>query len=142
MKLAISSTGPRPDDQIDLRFGRCRYFALVDSETDIFEFFDNEAAASRGGAGLQAAQMLTEAGVKAVITGNIGSNAINVLEAAGIKAYHCGPGTVRTALQKYKDGRLNETSGYKGDANSGIGGFRSGGGMGRGRGLGGGRSRG
>jgi predicted Fe-Mo cluster-binding NifX family protein len=142
MKIAISSTGPSPDDQLDLRFGRCRYFVLVDSETDIFEFLDNEAAALRGGAGLQAAQMLEKAGVKAVITGNIGPNAINVLEVAGIKAYHCGPGTVRKALQKFKDGRLNETSGYKVGAHSGSGGLSSGGGMGTGRGLGGGRSRG
>ena len=142
MKIAISSTGPGPDDQIDLRFGRCRYFALVDSETDVFEFLDNKTAELRGGAGVQAAQMLAEAGVKTVITGNIGPNAINVLKATGIKAYYCGPGTVRQALQKYKDGRLNETSGYKVGAYSGSGGFRRGGGMGTGRGLGGGRSRG
>jgi predicted Fe-Mo cluster-binding NifX family protein len=142
MKIAISSTGPGPDDQIDLRFGRCRYFVLVDSETDIFEFLDNEAAALRGGAGLQAAQMLAEAGVKAVISGNIGPNAISVLEVAGIKSYHCGPATVRKALQRYKDGDLNETSGYKVGANSEGNGFSRGGGMGMGRGLGGGRSRG
>jgi predicted Fe-Mo cluster-binding NifX family protein len=30
MKIAISSTGPDPDAQIDLRFGRCKYFVLVE----------------------------------------------------------------------------------------------------------------
>ena len=134
MKIAISSTGPDPEAQVDLRFGRCRYFALVDDKADGYEFVDNEAAAISGGAGLQAAQLIADAGVKAVITGNIGPNAINVLKVAGIKAYHCGPGTVRKALQKYQDGSLQETSGYKVGA-------QSGGGVGAGRGLGGGRGR-
>ena len=135
MKIAISSTGPDSDAQVDLRFGRCQYFVLVEDKTENFEFLDNEAAALSGGAGLQAAQMVAEADVKVVITGNIGPNAINVLKAAGIKAYHCGPGTVRKALQKYQDGSLQETSGYKVGAQSG------GGGAGAGRGLGGGRGR-
>ena len=135
MKIAISSTGPEPDAQVDLRFGRCRYFVLVEDKEENFEFLDNEAAALSGGAGLQAAQLIADAGVKAVITGNIGPNAINVLKVAGIKAYHCGPGTVRKALQKYQDGGLQETSGYKVGAQSG------GGGVGAGRGLGGGRGR-
>ena len=135
MKIAFSSTGPDPDAQVDLRFGRCQYFVLVDDKAENFEFLDNEAAALSGGAGLQAAQSIAEAGVKAVVTGNIGPNAINVLKAAGIKAYHCGPGTVRKILQKYQDGSLRETSGYKVGAKSG------GGGVGAGRGLGGGRGR-
>ena len=135
MKIAISSTEPDPDAQVDLRFGRCKYFVLVDDKEENFEFLDNGAAALSGGAGLQAAQLIAEAGVKAVITGNIGPNAINVLKVAGIKAYHCGPGTVRTAFQKYQDGSLQETSGYKVGARSG------GGGAGASRGLGGGRGR-
>ena len=135
MKIAISSTGPDPDAQVDLRFGRCRYFVLVDDKEENFEFLDNQAAALSGGAGLQAAQSIAEAGVKAVVTGNIGPKAINVLKAAGIKAYHCGPGTVRKVLQKYQDGSLLETSGYKVGAQSG------GAGVGAGRGLGGERGR-
>ena len=132
---SISSTGPDPDAQVDLRFGRCKYFILVDDKAENFEFLENGAAALSGGAGLQAAQIIADAGVKAVITGNIGPNAINVLKVAGIKAYHCGPGTVRKALQKYQDGSLLETSGYKVGAQSG------GAGVGAGRGLGGGRGR-
>jgi predicted Fe-Mo cluster-binding NifX family protein len=141
VKIAISSTGPDPDAQVDLRFGRCRNFVLIDDKTENFEYLDNEGAASSGGAGIQSAKMLVDAGVTAVITGNIGPNAINVLKAAGIKAYRCGPATVRKALQKYRDGSLQETSGYKVGAQSGGGGFNRGGGGGAGRGLGGGRGR-
>ena len=138
MKIAISSTGPDPDAQIDLRFGRCQCFVLADDKAEQFEVLDNSAAASASGAGIQASQMIADAGVQVVITGNIGTNATKTLQAAGIKTYHCGPGTVRKALQKYIDGMLQETSGYKvGGAGAG-GGFRRGGEMGGGRGLGGG----
>jgi predicted Fe-Mo cluster-binding NifX family protein len=139
MKIAISSTEPNPEGQVDLRFGRCACFALVDVDKNTYEFSENAAAALKGGAGLQAAQALVDAGVEAVITGNIGANAIKVLKAAGIKAYHCGPGSVRNALQKYKNGKLRETSGYKTGASFRSSGVNRGGGMGTGRGMGGGR---
>ena len=56
MKLAFSSAGTGIDDQIDPRFGRCRYFVIVDSETMDFESFENMAAGASGGAGISAAQ--------------------------------------------------------------------------------------
>ena len=112
MKIAISSTEPDPDAQVDLRFGRCRCFALVDVDADTYDYIDNEAAALTGGAGLQAAQMLADAGVSAIITGNIGPNAATVLEAAGIKTYLCNTGTVGEVLQEYRNGRLSEASGH------------------------------
>jgi len=142
MKIAISSTEPNPDARVDLRFGRCRCFALVDVDTDTYDYTDNEAAALGGGAGLQAAQMLADAGVNAVITGNIGPNASNVLEAAGIKTYLCNSGTVPEVLQHYRNGLLVEASGSTVSSHFGSGGMGSGGGAGMGRGMGGGMGQG
>ena len=48
-KIAISSTEPNPDAQVDLRFGRCRCFALVNVDADTYDYIDNEAAALTGG---------------------------------------------------------------------------------------------
>ena len=120
MKIAISSTEPNPDAPVDLRFGRCRCFALVDVDADTYDYIDNEAAALTGGAGLQAAQMLADAGVSAIITGNIGPNAATVLEAAGIKTYLCNAGTVGEVLQEYRNGRLSEASGHSVNAHFGA----------------------
>jgi hypothetical protein len=61
MKIAISSTEPNPDAQVDLRFGRCRCFALVDVDADTYDYIDNETAALTGGTGLQAAAGAAEA---------------------------------------------------------------------------------
>ena len=136
MKIAISSTEPNPDARVDLRFGRCRCFAIVDVDADTYDYIDNEAAALGGGAGLQAAQMLADAGVNAVITGNIGPNASSVLEAAGIKTYLCNSGTVREVLQQYRNGLLAESSGHTVSSHFGNGGLGRGGGAGMGRGMG------
>jgi len=146
MKIAISSTEPNPDARVDLRFGRCLCFALVDVEADTCDYIGNEAAALKGGAGLQAAQMLADAGVNAVITGNMGPNASNVLKVAGIKIYLCNSGTVDEVLQQYRNGLLAETSGHTVSSHFGDRGLgRSGGagmGQGMGRGMGGGMGQG
>ena len=100
MKVAISSKGSDLEAQVDPRFGRCRYFIIVDPATKAFEVLDNEAAAISGGAGIQAAQIVANAGVDAVVTGSVGPNATDVLAAAGVKTYLGASGTVREALQQ------------------------------------------
>jgi len=97
-----------------------------------------------GGAGIQAAQMVVNSGVNSVITGNLGPNAADTLAAAGLKTYLGVSGTVREALQQYKSGQLQESSGPTVESHFGTGGVGGGAGAGRGtgRGRGGGRGRG
>ena len=144
MKIAISSTGPDLDAEVDPRFGRCRYFVIVDSETKEFEVLDNQTGMTSSGAGIQAAQMVVNAGVNSVITGNLGPNAADTLAAAGLKTYLGVSGTVREALQQYKSGQLQESSGPTVESHFGTGGVGGGAGAGRGMGRGrtGGRGRG
>ena len=144
MRIAISSSGSDLDAQVDPRFGRCRYFVIVDSDTEEFEVLDNQAAMTSGGAGIQAAQMVANSGVAAVITGNLGPNASDTLKAAGVKTYLGVSGTVREVLQQYKAGHLQEASGPTVESHFGTGGMGGGAGAGRGmgRGRGGGRGQG
>ena len=97
MRIAISSTGPDLDAQVDPRFGRCQCFVVVDPASEELEVLDNEAAMMSGGAGIQAAQMVANSGVEAVITGNLGPNAADTLAATGLKVYLGAAGTVRQA---------------------------------------------
>jgi predicted Fe-Mo cluster-binding NifX family protein len=142
MKIAVSSTGRDLKAQIDPRFGRCRYFVVVDPDGMSFEVFDNDSAGLRGGAGIQAAQFLSGQGVECVITGNCGPNAVDTLNATGIKLFCGQSGTVADAVQQYKDGHLapSTASNVPLHAGSGGAGFGRGmgGGGGRGRGMGGG----
>ena len=85
MKIAISATGSTLDAEVDPRFGRCQYFIIADPQTMEFEVVDNSSAMAAGGAGISAAQMIADKGVEAVLTGNCGPNAYQVLSAAGIR---------------------------------------------------------
>ncbi len=110
MKVAITSQRDNLDAQIDLRFGRCPYFIIVDLETEKIEAVLNPASGAMGGAGPQAAQTLSDKGVEAVITGNVGPNAFQTLKTANIKIYGGVSGTVKETLTKYKNGELKEFS--------------------------------
>jgi predicted Fe-Mo cluster-binding NifX family protein len=57
MKIAISSSGVDLEAQLDPRFGRCRNFLIIETDTMNFEVFDNKNAALGGGAGIQSAQL-------------------------------------------------------------------------------------
>ena len=120
MKIAISATGPDLDAQVDPRFGRCRYFVIVDLETTQFEALENSSAMGSGGVGISAAQMIAGKGVEAVITGNCGPNAHQALSAAGIKVITGVTGSVRDAIEDYKSGKLQASSQPNVSAHSGI----------------------
>jgi len=101
-----------------------------------FEAVPNPAISASGGAGIQAAQFIIEQGAQAVLTGNVGPNAFNVFQAAGVPIYLLGGGTVREAVEAYKSGQLRSVGGANVQAHAGMGMGR---GMGRGMGMGGGR---
>lgn len=110
MKVAITSQGNGLDAQVDLRFGRCAYFIVIDTETEEMEVVSNPSADAMGGAGPQAAQAIADKGVEVVITGNVGPNAFRTLSAANIRIYQAAAGTVKETLAKYKSGELKELS--------------------------------
>jgi len=76
MKIGISSTGKDMQSQVDPRFGRCSYFLIVQTDDMTFKVFKNENKSLGGGAGIQSATSLMEKGVKALLTGSCGPNAI------------------------------------------------------------------
>ncbi|MFY9218688.1 MAG: NifB/NifX family molybdenum-iron cluster-binding protein, partial [Tepidanaerobacteraceae bacterium] len=87
MLVAISSKGNSMESMMDPRFGRAEYFIIADTDTMEFEVLENTAAVSGGGAGITSGQLMIDKDVQAVITGNIGPNAMSVLAAANIEIY-------------------------------------------------------
>lgn len=124
MKIAVSTTGPGPDAQVDPRFGRCAGYTVVETEAMEFKFNPNQAQNAVGGAGIQAGQFVGSMGVEAVITGNVGPNAARVLSASGVKIYIGASGTVREAVEAFKKGELKETGSANVGPHSGMGGYR------------------
>jgi len=108
MKVAISSTGKDLTSEVHNLFGRCNYFIIVevkDGKTGEVEAIENTSADQMGGAGISTAQMVAEKAVNAVITGNVGPRALDVLNQFSIEIYK-GEGPVKEALQKFIEGKL------------------------------------
>lgn len=109
MKIAITSSGPSLDSQVDLRFGRAKGFIIYNLEDDLFEFFDNiQNLNAAQGAGIQAAQNVINQGVEAVITGHCGPKAFNLLSSENVKIFAGVEGTIQEAVQKFKNNELQE----------------------------------
>ena len=107
MKIAIPSKGKTLDNAPDDRFGRAPYFAVIDTESGKFTIIENTAAAAPGGVGPQAVGMLSREGVKVVISGRVGGNALNALKEAGIQVVEQEmTGTVRDICSKYTSSRM------------------------------------
>ena len=139
MKIVVSANGTDLEAPASPIFGRCPAYVFVDTETMEFEAVENPAMNAAGGAGIQAAQFVSERGAQAVVSGNLGPNAYNVFRSAGVPTYLFGGGTVRQAVEAYNGGQLSATGGANVAAHSGMGmgrGMGTGRGMGMGRGMG------
>jgi predicted Fe-Mo cluster-binding NifX family protein len=156
MKICISSTGKDLSSQLDPRFGRCAYFMMIQTDDMGIEVFENEYKSLGGGAGIQAAGFVLSKGVKAVVTGNCGPNAMKVFRENALPVYTGQAGDIKDVVDRFKKGDLtasadptvDEKAGLSEAAGSncpqgqaGCGGGRGIGGGGRGMG-GGGRGRG
>ena len=106
MKIAITANKSKPSAALDVRFGRCKFFILFDSETQEWEAYPNPAIDASSGAGTQAAQFIANLGVEVVISGRFGPNAFSALEAAGISMFEATRGNVDVILEAYQGGEL------------------------------------
>ena len=106
MKIAITSMGDNLESCLEPRFGRCKYFFTIDTETKNYKVILNEHSMAMGGAGIRAAEKISHNGVDIVITGDAGPNAIRILNAAGIQVITNAFGTINEVLEKFKNGEL------------------------------------
>ena len=146
MKIAIPVVEKSEKSQMSDRFGRSTYYLIYDSETSEVDIIDNPAVQARGGAGVQAAQIIGNNNADIVIAGFLGPNAANGLNALNLKIYQAPNQniTIQEVLNLYIQGNLNELSSanvgsHYGMGGGGMGRGMGGGGMGRGMGGGGGR---
>ena len=120
MKIAITSEGKNPDAAVDPRFGRCKYFLIMDMDSGNFEAVENSHAQNSGGAGIQAGQLVASKGVGVVLTGNMGPNAFQVVQSAGIKVITGVSGRISEVLERYKSGKFEAAKNPSVSSKSGI----------------------
>lgn len=121
MRVAVSANGANLEAPASPVFGRCPVYVFVDTETMASEAVENPAQSAGGGAGIQAAQLVVERGAQAVLTGNVGPNAFQVLQAAQVQVYPFEGGTVRQAVEAFREGRLVAAHSATGAQHAGMG---------------------
>ena len=125
MKIAISAAGSDPGSAVSDVFGRCPWFIYADSDTSERTAEQNTAASLDSGAGIKAAQVVVNSGAEAVITGNLGPKALEVLSAAGVTGYIVKESTVEDALKSFSNGELDLIYSPTAAAHSGMKSFPS-----------------
>ena len=103
MKICIPSSGTDLDSQMAPHFGRCAYFIFVDSASMEFEAVPNPNISARGGAGVGSSEIVAQRGAHTVVAKQVGPKAEQVLHAAGIKIITVDGGTVREAVEAFKN---------------------------------------
>ena len=112
MKIAFTTTDKGWDAQIDTRFGRANGFFIFDEESQTEKYVSNEQnVKALHGAGVQTAQSIINLKVDALVTGNMGPRAFQILNSGGIKMYLAEENlTVKEAYDAFKKNKLKEVS--------------------------------
>ncbi len=123
-KVAVASQQGGLEDQISPVFGRCQSFTIVTTDGEKIqdtEVIQNQYANASSGAGIQAAGVVSNKGVQAVIAGNFGPNVASVLNQSGIKMIPASGITVEKAVRKYFNNELQPVSQATSPAKAGMG---------------------
>jgi len=94
---------------VELWFGRAAYFLLVDTDHMVFDAIENESAGELADIDeVNAARLIIDAEVQAVLTGNCGYEVRRMFADSGIKLFQSTPGTVGETVEQFKARRLIE----------------------------------
>jgi predicted Fe-Mo cluster-binding NifX family protein len=85
MKVAITSTGNNLESKLDMRFGRCGFFVIYDTETGGMEFIPNPNKDVQGGAGPASVQLVAARNVSKIISGEFGLKIKSLLDSLKIQ---------------------------------------------------------
>lgn len=106
MKIAMPTDDKTMESNVCASFGRAPYFFFYDTITKENYFLDNSAVASQGGAGIRAAQVISDHGIKALLTPQCGKNAAEFLGKAEVLIYQSIPKNVQQNIDAFLADRL------------------------------------
>lgn len=110
MKICITAKEGNLDAELDPRFGRAQVYIIYDTGNKEIKLLENDNVNVSGGAGTSAAQLMTNEGVEAVISGNFGPNASTSLKALNIDMYTSSVDSIKNVIEKFNKGELIKVS--------------------------------
>jgi len=102
MRVAVTTEGPSLEARVDVCFGRCSCFLIVDTEGLSLEAVENPYTAVDGDAGVQTAQLMVEKAVEVVLTPHRGPRAHQSLSVAKIGVILGRSGFAREVVERFK----------------------------------------
>lgn len=110
MKLCITAAGNSLEANTDSSFGRAPWLLLVDTDTLAFEAIENSGVNASQGAGIAAAQIISDKGADGLLTGKVGPKAQAALEASDVAIYEgLASGSVKEAVSRFNDGAYSKS---------------------------------
>ena len=106
MKIAMPVNDKSMKASISDTFGRTQFFLIYNTESQDCLYVDNSAAASQGGAGIKAAQLVIDHKVEALLTPQCGENAVKVLQPGGVRIYKTTYISVMDNIVAFSKGEL------------------------------------
>lgn len=106
MKIAVPVDEKTLESIVCASFGRTPYYLIYDTDTKESVFIDNSAAASTGGAGIKAAQIVVDNKVDVLLTPRCGENAANVLKSANIELFKTTSASAKDNIADFINGKL------------------------------------
>ncbi|MCF8001051.1 MAG: NifB/NifX family molybdenum-iron cluster-binding protein [Halanaerobiales bacterium] len=109
MKIAVTASNNNGfESEVNKHFGRSPFFAIVDTEVEEIELVKNSAAQASSGAGVQAAQLISDQGVEVLLSGSVGPKAYTALSSGNIKMYISQDETVHEAVKSLENNNLSQ----------------------------------
>ena len=113
MKVGIPTNGDNGlDEEIGEHFGRVDTYTIIDLETNEVKIIPNTSN-HMGGEGYPP-ELLKKEGITIMVCRGLGRRAITMFEEIGIDVYIGASGTVKDAVEAFKQGSLQKAS--EGDA--------------------------
>ena len=106
MKIAIPVEEKSSSTKICISFGRTPYFLVFDDAKKEYNFLENTAAESRGGAGVKAAQFIVDNKVDVLLAPRCGENEAEIFNTAKVKLYKTINDSVEDNLKAFSEGKL------------------------------------
>lgn len=106
MKVAVPSNGDRGlNETVGEHFGRVPTYTIVDPETGDVQVVPNTSGHMAGGSGYPP-DLLAPLGVKVLVCRGLGRRAVGMFERMGIDVFIGASGTVKDAIDMWKNNRL------------------------------------
>jgi len=112
MKIIVPVERASGISEISGSLGRAPYYLFYDTEVGVATYLENPVADSPSGAGVGAAQTITDAGADVLLTLRCGDRAYEVLREAGIKVFLAPSGDAGSGIEAYLQGRLSELTDF------------------------------